>query len=84
MSDDEDENEIKPGPQIFDLGVVGIAAFLTLSGIGLCFFTFKVPMDDKPKPPPAATAQPTEVTVGIGSGSTIRQAPPAIASPAHP
>ena len=75
MSDDEDDNEIKPGSQIFDLGVVGIAAFLTASGIGLCFFTFTVPVD-KPTPPPAATSQPTEVTVGIGAGQTIHPAPP--------
>ncbi len=73
MSVDE-EDLIKQPTQLFDLGVVGIAAVLTLSGLALCFFTFRVPTD---KPAPLQLRpQPTEVTIGIGQGQTIHPRPP--------
>ena len=59
-----DDNDDKPRRDINDLFVIGLAALLTLCGIGMYFFTFKVPVD-KPAPPPA------ETMIGIGKGSTI-------------
>ena len=78
MSVDE-EDSIKQPTQLFDLGVVGIAAVLTLSGLALCFFTFRV-AGDTPVPP-KARPEPTEVTIGIGQGRTIH--PPGPQGPVH-
>ncbi|MEI9990514.1 MAG: hypothetical protein WDM86_10780 [Rhizomicrobium sp.] len=65
----DDDGDIKQPLGIWDMGVVGIAAVLTLAGIATCFFTFTVP-SEKP------SAQPTEVTVGLGQGSAIHPAKP--------
>ena len=41
----DDDGDIKQPSQFWDMGVVGIAAVLTLAGIATCFFTFTVPSD---------------------------------------
>lgn len=63
----DEDGDIKQPTQMFDMGVVGIAAVLTLCGVAMCFFSFTVPSD---KAPPKQAA-PQEVTLGIGQGSTI-------------
>ncbi|HJW41579.1 MAG TPA: hypothetical protein VJ476_10170 [Rhizomicrobium sp.] len=73
----DDDGDIEQPSQIWDMGVVGIAAVLTLAGIATCFFTFTVPADK----PAARQAQPTEVTIGLGQSSTIHSDKPA--GPAH-
>ncbi len=76
----DDDGDIKPPGQFWELGVIAIAAVFTSCIIGLWFFSFKVPAE---KPP-------GELTMGIGQGSAIRQAPPinipqpAPKSAAHP
>ena len=64
------DGDIKQPSQIWDMGVVGIAAVLTAAGIGMCFFSFTVPKD-------APAPMPAEVTLGIGQGSAIHPPPPA-------
>jgi hypothetical protein len=64
----DEDGDIKPPSQFWDMGVVGIAAVLTMAGIATCFFSFDVHGDKTP------AKQPTEVTVGIGTGSTIHPA----------
>ncbi len=62
----DEDDDIKPPSQFWDLGVIVIAAVFTSCIIGLWFFSFHVPAD---KPP-------TEITVGIGQGSAIQPAAP--------
>jgi len=62
----DEDGDIKPASQFWELGVIAIAAVFTSCIIGLWFFSFKVPTE---KPP-------TEITVGIGQGSTIQPAKP--------
>jgi len=70
----DEDGDIKPPSQFWDLGVIAIAAIFSSCIIGLWFFSFKVP-NEKP---------PTEMTVGIGQGSTIHPTlPPADPAPAH-
>ena len=57
----DEDGDIKPPSQFWDLGVIAIAAVFTSCIIGLWFFSFKVPAD---KPP-------SEITMGIGQGSAI-------------
>ena len=64
----DDEGNIKQPSQFWDLGVIAIAAIFSSCIIGLWFFSFKVPQD-KPA---------TEVSVGIGQGSTIHSSPPPV------
>ncbi|MEJ0027733.1 MAG: hypothetical protein WDN01_17040 [Rhizomicrobium sp.] len=68
----DEDGDIKQPSGFWDMGVVGIAAVLTLAGIATCFFTFTVPSEK----PAAAQAQPTEVMIGVGQGSTIHPAKP--------
>ena len=68
----DEDGDIKQPYGFWDLGVVGIALVLTMAGIATCFFSFAVPKD-KPAAKPAA---PTEVTIGIGQGSTIQPTKP--------
>ncbi len=66
----DDDGNIRQPSHLWELGVVGIALTMTVCGVMMCFFSFAVPAE-KAKPVP----QPTEVTVGIGGGSTIRPTP---------
>jgi hypothetical protein len=66
MSLDEND-DIRPRPEIWEKAVIGLAALLTLSGLGVAFFSFTLKPLPKPKPAP----EPTEITVGIGQGSAI-------------
>ncbi|HEY4940963.1 MAG TPA: hypothetical protein VII56_06005 [Rhizomicrobium sp.] len=72
----EDDNDIKPRPEIWEKAVIGFAALLTLCGVGVCFFSFTI----TPAKPPAAqtemSLQPGEVMIGIGKGQTIGPIPP--------
>jgi hypothetical protein len=63
----DNDGDIKPPSQFWELGVIAIAAVFTACIIGLWFFSFKVP----------AEKAPTEMTVGLGQGSTIHPAPAA-------
>ncbi len=68
MSIDDDDD--KPRREINDWFVIGLAALLTLCGVGMFFFTFTVPKSQMPAPA-------AETMIGIGKGSTITQpAPP--------
>jgi hypothetical protein len=60
-----EDDDIKPPSGFYDMLPIGVAALLTACAIGLCFFTFTV-KGEKP------AAQPTEVTIGVGQGSTIQ------------
>jgi hypothetical protein len=73
MSIDDDDD--KPRREINDWFVIGLAALLTLCGVGMFFFTFTVPKE-KPQPPAA------ETMIGIGAGSTITQ--PTLPQPKQP
>jgi hypothetical protein len=66
----DEDGDIKPPSQFWEMGVVAIAAVFTMSGVALCFFSFSAPHSAAPLKPAA------EVTMGIGGGSTIRPAPP--------
>lgn len=70
MSLDEDDDI--PRNEIWDKGVIFVAALLTACAVGVCLFQFTIP---SPKPAKAAqtTAQPTEVMIGVGEGSTIHK-----------
>jgi hypothetical protein len=66
----DEDGDIKPPSQFWELGVIAIAAVFTLCIVGLWFFSFKAPQEKAP----------AEMTVGIGQGSTIHPAP---AAPTH-
>jgi hypothetical protein len=68
---DQDEDD-KPPTQVWDLAVIAVAALLTLCGVGVCFFKFTIAA----APPAKPAAQPAEVTIGIGQGSTINPSKP--------
>lgn len=73
----DEDGDIKQPLPIWDLGVVVIAAVFTACIIGLWFFKFTVP----------AEKTPSELSVGLGAGSTIHspvQNQPAANPPAHP
>ena len=66
----DEDGDIKQPLQIWDFGVIVIAAVFTACIVGLWFFSFKVP--DKAQP---------ELSIGLGQGSSIHQgAPPANAA----
>jgi hypothetical protein len=58
-----DDDEIKQRPEIWEKGVIVLAALLTLAALGAVYFLSAVP-PGVPRPVKAA-AQPSEVTVGI-------------------
>ena len=65
----DEDGDIKPPTQFWELGVVAIAAIFTLSGVALCFFSFSPPHASPQQGAPAQVAG--EVTIGIGQGQTI-------------
>ena len=67
------EDDDKPPRNIWDDGVVFVAALLTLCAIGVCFFQFTIAPAKKAQPA-ANTAAAGEVTIGI----------PAAKAPAQP
>ncbi|MEI9885487.1 MAG: hypothetical protein WDN08_03145 [Rhizomicrobium sp.] len=69
IEDDDD----RPRRDYTELLPIGLALILTAAAIALCFLTFKI----SPEKP---AAQPSEVTIGIGEGSTIRPPPPSDAA----
>lgn len=71
----ENDNDIKPRPEIWEMAIVGLAALLTLSGIGAAFFSFTL----KPLPPAKPTPQPAEVMIDLSRGQTLP--PPVPAAP---
>jgi hypothetical protein len=73
----EDDIDDKPYRDFSDLMPILLAFILTLCGIGMFFFHFAAGAPQKPAP------EPTEITVGIGQGSTLQTPPPAN-PPAHP
>ena len=56
----DDDDDIKPRPEIWDKAVIGLAALLTLAALGAAYFLSMIP----PAKPPAQTPV-TEVSVGI-------------------
>jgi hypothetical protein len=66
MSLEEDD---KPPRNIWDDGVVVVAALLTLCAIGVCFFQFTIAPAKKAQPA-ANAAVSGEVTIGIPAAKT--------------
>ena len=60
MSSDDDD-DIKPRPEIWDKVVIGLAALLTLAALGAAYFLSFVPPTKPQVQPPVAS----EVSVGI-------------------
>jgi len=60
----EDDDEIEPRPELWDNGIVVLAALLTLAALGAVYFLSVVPPAKAP-PPVQASAPSGEVTVGI-------------------
>ena len=79
MSIDED-NDIKPRPELWEMAIVGLAALLTLSGIGAAFFSFTL----KPLPPAKRPPEPAEVMIDLSKGQTLHPPTPAAAPAQHP
>jgi hypothetical protein len=67
----DEDGDIKPPSQFWELGVVAIAAVFTLSGVALCFFSFSPPHTSSAPQNVAAPQNAGEVTMGIGSASAI-------------
>ena len=58
-----DDDDIEQRPEIWDKGVIVLAALLTLAALGACYFLSVIPVN---KPQPVQTSVPSnEVTVGI-------------------
>ena len=66
------EDDDKPPRNIWDDGVVFVAALLTLCAIGVCFFQFTISPAKKAQPA-ANTAASGEVTIGIPAAKTPAQ-----------
>jgi len=66
------EDDDKPPRNIWDDGVVFVAALLTLCAIGVCFFQFTIAPAKKAQPA-ANTAAAGEVTIGIPAAKTPAQ-----------
>ena len=64
-----EDDDKPPRNQIWDDGVVIVAALLTLCAIGVCFFQFTVAPAKKAQPA-ANTAVSGEVTIGIPARNT--------------
>ena len=58
-----EEDDKPPRNQIWDDGIVIVAALLTLCAIGVCFFQFTIAPAKKAEP--ANTAVAGEVTIGV-------------------
>lgn len=58
-----DDHEIKQRPEIWEKGIVILAALLTLAALGAVYFLSAVPPEVAR--PLKSTGQPSEVTVGI-------------------
>lgn len=74
MSLEDDDDDI-PRSEIWDKGVIFVAALLTACAVGVCLFQFTIP-SAKPAKAPQNTEQPAEVMIGVGQGSTIHKAAP--------
>jgi len=66
------EDDDKPPRNIWDDGVVFVAALLTLCAIGVCFFQFTIAPAKKAQPA-ANTAAAGEVPIGIPAAKTPAQ-----------
>ena len=64
-----EEEDDRPARNIWDDGVVVVAALLTLCAIGVCFFQFTI-APAKNAQPAANTAVRGEVTIGIPARNT--------------
>jgi hypothetical protein len=64
-----EEDDKPPRNQIWDDGIVVVAALLTLCAIGVCFFPFTIAPAKKPQPV-ANTSVPGEVTIGLPTRKT--------------
>ena len=62
MSEDDDDSE--PRQELWDKGIIVLAALLTLAALGAVYFLSVVP-PGKALPPVQASAPSNEVTVGI-------------------
>ena len=68
LEDDEDD---APRPDYYQFLPIGLAALLTAAAVGLCFFTFTVPVEAPAAKPATAASGGGEVMIGVGRGSTI-------------
>jgi hypothetical protein len=64
-----EDDDKPPRNQIWDDGIVIVAALLTLCAIGVCFFQFTI-TPAKNTQPVANTAVPGEVTIGLPARKT--------------
>ena len=64
-----EEDDKPPRNQIWDDGIVFVAALLTLCAIGVCFFQFTIAPAKKAQPA-ANTSVPGEVTIGLPTRKT--------------
>jgi hypothetical protein len=69
----DDEDDIPRG-EIWDKGVIFVAALLTACAVGVCLFQFTIP-SAKPAKATQSAEQPAEVMIGVGQGSNIHQKP---------
>jgi hypothetical protein len=59
----EDDNDIKPRPELWDKAIIALAALLTLAALGAAYYLIEIPV---PKRLVAPQADPiSEVSVGI-------------------
>jgi hypothetical protein len=64
-----EEDDKPPRNQIWDDGIVIVAALLTLCAIGVCFFQFTIAPTTRAQPA-ANTAVAGEVTIGVPARNT--------------
>jgi hypothetical protein len=60
----KDDDEIEPQQELWDKGIIVLAALLTLAALGAVYFLSVVPPGKTP-PPAQLSAPSNEVTVGI-------------------
>jgi hypothetical protein len=62
-----DDDDVKPRPDIWEKAVIGLAAMLTLAALGAAYFLSVLP-PTKPQAQPPVPPQASEVSVGIFPG----------------
>ncbi|MBV9046098.1 MAG: hypothetical protein JO348_04685 [Alphaproteobacteria bacterium] len=75
----EDEIDDKPPSNWADMLPILVAATVAAGALMLCFFSFTVPGDNAPAPPPdmgtMTNDKSGEVMIGVGQGASIHPKP---------